>query len=48
MDICTGCRKELTDGPADMEIDAMDPYGPLVLLCAPCALEINPDAELLL
>jgi hypothetical protein len=48
MDICTGCKHELPNGPADMEIDAMDPFVPMVLLCAPCAMEIDPDVELLL
>lgn len=41
-DYCTGCGRPMPDGPAVMHLDAMDPDGPLVLLCAACAQELKP------
>lgn len=35
-DTCTACGRDLPEGPSEMHLDALDPEGPLVLLCAEC------------
>jgi len=44
-DLCTSCGAVLPDGPHRMHLDGMEPEGPLVLLCAECAADIDPDDE---
>ena len=43
MDACTACARELPNGPAHMDLDAMEPEGPLVFLCVDCTYFIYPS-----
>lgn len=45
VDACTSCGRDLPEGPSEMHLDALDPQGPLVTLCAECSEAFTENVE---